>query len=428
MKIHYPIKRKVTITILALTLVAFSQTVKAQFPVPDQALTFDETHESYEPQVNDISGNENDAYWWTYRNGTEEMFGGYRPTAGKYGGSWYISGYHLCCEEMASPSLDFVLLAGNQHVKDAEGFKDSSALYHGGFKKFSVAFWFKSDRDYTANHTPCQPDPVGMHEQEILFSMGSTNGFGISNLKGYYDVKIGYKPAEGDAETKQITYLYTGDGAVNKEWQHITVTFDGTNNGMLTFYLNGEIASTYLGDPNPLETGYPELLPNSTSTEIGAQNNGGLFGNVTAFWNSDRIGQFCITDKDTTYRTGWPAAGYFDDFVFYKDVSLSQEEIQKLYTLGIDSILYGGSTQTIIVPDYNLNYNIYPNPTVDKIKISSNNNNIKNINLNFTLHNILGELVLEKYVVPNETIDISFLKTGLYIAKVNGNTSKLLIK
>jgi hypothetical protein len=398
--------------------------VQGQFPVPDQALIFDEDYTDYNSFVKDTSGNNNDAFWWTYRKGRDDMYGGFKPGEGKFGGAWYMSGYHICCEEMASPSMDFILLAGNQNaIKDAEGFTGESELYHQGFDSLTVAFWFKSDRDYAGTNTPCPPNQTEMHEQEILFSMGSGSGIGIQNFKGYYEVRIG-KSLEGSNETKKITYLYTGAGAVNKEWQHIAVTYDAGNKGALAVYLNGEIATTYLGDPNPLETEFGEIPASSSSSEIGAQNNGGLFGNVPGFFTTSYIGRHCITEEDTTYRTGWPASGYFDEYVFYKNKVLSPAEIQQIYTTGICSLI-GKCEPDAVKPRFISQYKVYPNPAERILQVTSRDEN----QMNLAIYNMLGKEMLRKSIMNEEIVDISSLPKGLYLVKINDkNSTKLVVK
>ncbi len=419
---------KSVLSVLALLgFSSFALQAQNDFPVPSQALLFNNQDSTYQTDVPDSSGNGVDAYWWAYRNGEDQMYAHYAPTGGKFGGAWYISGYHICCEEMASPSMDFILLAGNHNQnKDAEGFKGDNPVYHEGFNSLSLAFWFKSDRNYSEEHTPCPPQPNGMHEQEILVSIGSTNGIAINNFKGYYEVKIGQKAPEGTADSKAITYLYQGEGAVNKEWQHIAITYDGASNGALTVYINGEIAKTYLGDPNPLETGYTELYPDNTSSEIGAQNAGGLFGNVSAFWGADNIGSYCITAADTTYRTGWPANGYYDDYVFYKNVVLTQEQIQCIMNGGIDNAMKGICSSAVKDVKQSPAIRIYPNPSNGTIRLSTDNSNA----MDLRVYNVLGKLVLQRSDIrANQEINISSLNKGVYIVKVNNNlVQKLILK
>jgi hypothetical protein len=294
-----------------------------------------------------------------------------------------------------------------------------------GFNSFTVAFWFKSSRDYTKTHTPCPPDQVGMHEQEVLFSLGGANGIGIKNYMGYYEVKIGYAPTGGTAETKAITYLFNGVGAVTKDWQHIAVTFDSASNGSLAVYIDGVLGTAYLGDPNPVQTGFKGILPASSSTEIGAQNNGGLFGSVSGFWGGGNVGQYCITEADTTYRTGWPAAGDFDDYVFYKNKVLTAEQILELKTKGIKSLLKGEDPNIGINETKAYTYTIYPNPTSGSFKINSNKSEIVDVKI----FGILGKQVLQTRVNTNQDIDISSFEKGVYFVKVNNESvSKMLVK
>lgn len=409
--------------LILLVQLGYSQ---ENFPMPDQALTFDKNTTEWVSTVPDGTGN-NDALWWTYREGTETMYGGYRPEDGKFGGAWYMSGYHICCEEMASPSMDFILLAGsNNQKKDAIGFRDTSELYHRGFESLTVAFWFKSDRDYSLGHTPCPPDQVGMHEQELLFSLGSGNSLAIQNFKGYYEVRLNHTVLDQAAETYKITYVYDGVGAANKEWQHIAVTFDGINNGALAVYIDGALGVPYLGDPNPLETGLDSIPAKVASVELGAQTGGGPFGNVSDFWGAKNVGEYCLTAEDTTYRTGWPAAGYFDDFVFYKDKVLNELEINMLANSGISNLveLIPDNESSVNASEPHLSsYIVYPNPATDFISIKGMDAKLVNV----ALYDILGAKVLEREVNTSAPVDISMIPKGLYFLEIDKKVSQKII-
>lgn len=411
--------------ILFALLFAFVSNGKGQFPVPDIVYLFDDTNEGYSSLVADSSGNENHAYWVNYWDGQETMYAGYYPDSGRFKGSWHISGYHACCEEMASSSMDFILMAGNQHAtKDVEGFKEKSPLFHDGFQSLTVSFWFKSDRNYAASHTPCPPDSNGMHEQEILFSMGNRNALAIQNFKGYYEVRVGYRPEEATPEYKSIQYLWNGTGVAGKQWQHIAVTFDGGNNGELTVYLDGQLAQAYLGDPNPLETGYSEILPDGSSVEFGTQNAGGLFGDPgNGFWGGNAVGLYCVTEADTMkYRTGWPASGDFDDFVLYKNQVLDASQINQLYTNGIADLL-GLATSVDAIETKT--YSIFPNPAKHRITVQGPSSR----EMNVEIYNILGKKVFTTFVKSGTEIDISGMKSGIYLIRVdNVQIEKLLVQ
>ncbi len=414
------------IALACFSFLLISSTLRAQsdFPTPDQALLFDDQDTAYHSTMADSSGNDNNAYWYAYREGKDVEYAQYFPDSGMFGGSWFISGYHICCNEMASPSMDFIILAGNNDpTHDVEGFQGINPLYQEGFTSFTVAFWFKSARDYSKETTPCPPEPTGMHEQELLLSFGAGNGVGINNYKGYYEIKISSTPEGGTAVTGDIPYLYAGEGAVSKQWQHIAVTFDGADNGKLTVYIDGELAKTYLGDPNPLETGITELFPSTRSFELGAQNGPGLFGNVGAFWGGVAE-QYCITEQDTgMYRTGWPASGYYDDYVFYKNQVLTSDQIVQLKDNGIKALMSGDvKVQSVKAPEYR----IYPNPARNSFRINSQ----KNENIDLRIYDVLGKEVLHRTNErTNSQIDISSLRRGFYIIRVNGlSAGKLMVE
>ena len=66
---------------------------------------------------------------------------------------------------------------------------------------------------------------------------------------------------------------------------------------------------------------------------------------------------------------------------------------------------------------------IYPNPAIDFIQLEQ----LKSIK-KYSIYNILGIEVLKGIISPNEKINISNLKSGLYFLKVEGYTSKKFIK
>jgi enediyne biosynthesis protein E4 len=71
---------------------------------------------------------------------------------------------------------------------------------------------------------------------------------------------------------------------------------------------------------------------------------------------------------------------------------------------------------------------IYPNPTTSVLNIDSHENEIDSINI----YNTLGQLVLEiSNLQPSKSIDVSSLKSGNYLVKVNsdkGSSSVKLVK
>ena len=72
-----------------------------------------------------------------------------------------------------------------------------------------------------------------------------------------------------------------------------------------------------------------------------------------------------------------------------------------------------------------IQFSVYPNPSESDITITSANNPISTVEI----YNVLGQRVLnlnfsEKF---SENIDISSLRSGLYLIKINGSTTKKLI-
>jgi hypothetical protein len=72
-----------------------------------------------------------------------------------------------------------------------------------------------------------------------------------------------------------------------------------------------------------------------------------------------------------------------------------------------------------------IQFSVYPNPSESDITITSANNPISTVEI----YNVLGQLVLNLNFSDNfsENIDISSLRSGLYLIKINGSTTKKLI-
>jgi hypothetical protein len=328
---------------------------------------------------------------------------------------------------MCYSSEDFILLAGNNNANDIAECRDPHPLFHTGMKSLTVMFWFKSNRDYTlTNKIPCpKGTSLGMHEQELLFSHGKRNGIAIANDKGFYNVKVGYRPPEGTEVKQEIRLVYNGVNRVEKDWQHIAVTFDGTQNGKLTVYVDGEIGVSGYADPNPVESGYDSIRTDRSSTEIGAQNNAGLFGDPGDGFFTGAYVECCCPEGGMypKYRTGWPAGGYYDEFVFFKDTALTQEQIQLIMNQGIVSAMSGGN-QNLIKTKQQIVSSVYPNPATGTITVRMADQYRENM----TIINVIGKVVLQKQVINGDRIDISSLETGIYFVRLGENISKLVIQ
>ena len=86
--------------------------------------------------------------------------------------------------------------------------------------------------------------------------------------------------------------------------------------------------------------------------------------------------------------------------------------------------LYDGSTGSVNEAIFS-KLNIFPNPASAFFEISSDVGALKGFTIQ--LYNVLGKQVLERVASNSETVDISFLKGGIYILKISkGNEQKTL--
>jgi hypothetical protein len=71
------------------------------------------------------------------------------------------------------------------------------------------------------------------------------------------------------------------------------------------------------------------------------------------------------------------------------------------------------------------NFNLYPNPAKNKLKVNSKNEPLKQIEV----FNVLGQRIINLNFSSSlsENIDISSLNTGMYLVKINNLTTKRLI-
>ncbi|MDD4217824.1 MAG: T9SS type A sorting domain-containing protein [Bacteroidales bacterium] len=76
--------------------------------------------------------------------------------------------------------------------------------------------------------------------------------------------------------------------------------------------------------------------------------------------------------------------------------------------------LYGDCFITNSIEIQSDKLSIYPNPCDSKIFIATQNNN----KLKFDIIDISGKIVMTNYVVNNESVDISQLKTSLYTIRI----------
>jgi len=126
--------------------------------------------------------------------------------------------------------------------------------------------------------------------------------------------------------------------------------------------------------------------------------------NIIGFNATNNPNLTCIIVDNATYSTAnWTAIDATSAFVN------SQAECD---ALGIE--------------DTNLEeaINIYPNPVKNNFTITNNGNFVIN---KITIHNLLGKIVYQANAIKNN-IDISNLKEGIYLVKLNSNTISVIKK
>ena len=91
----------------------------------------------------------------------------------------------------------------------------------------------------------------------------------------------------------------------------------------------------------------------------------------------------------------------------------------------IDNFEYIQNPNASIIDNTNLGFKITPNPVTDYIVINSEASIVENL----VIYNILGKKIMVKdnYLI-NEKLDVSNLKSGIYLIKINNNIQKFIKK
>jgi choice-of-anchor B domain-containing protein len=124
-------------------------------------------------------------------------------------------------------------------------------------------------------------------------------------------------------------------------------------------------------------------------------------------------------------------------FIISQDISEGTELTDGVYTINFETEDASGNfascsfqltvDETLSIEDNELNNSvvIFPNPSSDVITISSKNQVITDI----TIFDLLGnKIYTESNInVENKVVNISSLNSGLYLVKINGNTTRRLI-
>lgn len=147
--------------------------------------------------------------------------------------------------------------------------------------------------------------------------------------------------------------------------------------------------------------------------------NGNPLVNVTINYNhgtqlTNAQGQFSITVPENETITITPI---LNDYIF--------TPTDTTITASSDIPDINFIAQTISAHEINsINFAIFPNPAANNINIS-----INQINVDMEIYNIIGEKILETKLTNFEnSIDISSLKKGAYIIKVNNTVKNIIVQ
>lgn len=442
----------------------FSMVLKAQdIPTPSAYYNFNtdwlidenKTEKETATKLLDNSGNNLDAVWYNYNAEFPSEYGGFKDEAGKWGAAAFLSGYKSLCDDAPgfpggnapAASRDVIIFAGNGNP-DGWDVIDTSSIWQGPREAFTVAYWWKTERDLTANfNNPCPPDEIpDWAEEESQFDGASFNGVDIRCYYNYF--KFGWRNgSDGVDEAHESGYFVpaSGDAPAKGEWVHVAITFDGST-GELTLYLNGTIATDWEDEPdanpNPVQTGYtqfdgttfdPDIVSIPSGSVIFGANNGPSPSGRNSggnFWGEvpEYDGKFGWIEDH--YRLGWPARGYLDEFAYWKDVALTKTQIEAIVNSEISTLLDGTG-----IADYDYNkdlFNVFPNPSNGEFTLQISSKITEDGIL--TVMNMNGTTVYEQAVeAKSNQLKLNLSVTpGLYLVKYQAgtqiNVERLIVK
>ncbi|NPA36369.1 MAG: T9SS type A sorting domain-containing protein [Chlorobi bacterium] len=452
-------KKYLLIVMMVVPVLVAAQTV----PAPTAYFDFNtdwSTTENHNANPLDMGTNvpgntDNGVYaaWYNYNSEFPSLYSGFRDGEGKFNGAAYFAGYKCVCNDdpdypgdnSPAAARDVLFFAGNASQKAyARNVMDTSALWQGVRTSFTIAYWWRTDRELEGNYTnACPPDEKpDWGEEETQFDGGAFNGIDINCWYNYY--KIGWRNgSDGVDDSHQSDYFMPADGNVpgKGDWIHVAVTFDGST-GLLSFYLNGELAVDYdgntEGNPNPIQTGYTQFDAVTFDEDIvGIARGAVLFGATNGaspsgknsggeFWGEvpEYEGKYGYIEDH--YRLGWPARGYLDEFAYWKDVALTQDQIKLVMDNEISSIVTG-------IRNHKVNYGtlkVFPTTSNGNFTVELNNENAGSL----SVINMLGVKVYEKNIEKGTaSVNISLsVNPGIYLVRFDSdasyNISKIIIR
>jgi len=405
----------------------------------------------------DNSGNGLYAAWYNYNSEFPALYSSFKSGEGKFNGAAYFAGYKSICNDVDddgnvidnSPAAarDVLFFAGNASKKAyAKNVIDTSSLWQGVRKSFTIAYWWKSDRELdTKYNNACPPDEKpDWGEVETHFDGGAFNGIDIISWFNYY--KIGWRNGSDGVDVSHQSYWFMpADGNVpdKGDWIHVAVTFDGST-GLLALYLNGEPAVNADPDedeesnPNPIQTGYTQFDAVTFDEEIvsiargavlfGATNGASPSGTNAGgeFWGEVPHHEGKYGYIEDHYRMGWPARGYLDEFAYWKNVALTKDQIKTIMNNEISSVVTG-------IRDNKVRYNalkVFPTTGAGNFTVELNNESSGSL----SVINMLGVTVFEKGIEKGTgciNVNLS-VNPGIYLVRFDSenshNVSKIIIR
>ncbi len=448
--------RKILLSVTGWLFIAFLSLAQDTIPQPTVYLNFNSDWFTTENKLGDNAtkvplseGVAQDAVWYNYNGNFPPPYAGYRDgDTLKFGGAAFFSGYKSVCNDDPSfpgdnspaASRDVLFFAGNDNVDNWDVI-DTSSYWQGVRKSFTLAYWWRSERALTANTINACPDDNQLPdwgEEETQFDGGAFNGIDILCYYNYY--KIGWRNGSDGVDDAHVSGYFVpskDDGTPDAqpepgEWVHVAVTFDGST-GELTLYLNGTLAVDWEGNPannpNPIQTGYSQFDavsfdPDVVGTPYGAV----LFGATNgpspsgknsggAFWGEVPQYEGKYGYIEDHYRLGWPARGYLDEFAYWKDTVLTQDQIKTVMNNEIEQLLNPtGISKKYVNDDL---FNIYPNPSDGEFTVNLHRSVQQGGKVE--IYNTLGAKIYEEALVPGDQqvrIDKD-LAPGLYMIKTS---------
>ncbi len=461
--------KRILFLTVGLLMFVLSGMAQNTIPAPTVYLNFnsdwfvnDNVVSDFATKVPLSSGRAQDPVWYNYNGNFPSLYGGYRTgDTLKFGGAAFFSGYKSVCDDdpdfpgdnSPAASRDALFFAGNNNVNNWDVI-DTSSLWQGVRKSFTLAYWWRSERPLTGNlinACPADNEIPDWGEEETQFDGGSFNGIDINCWYNYY--KIGWRNgSDGVDESHASDYFVPSkeDGSPDNapapgEWVHVAVTFDGST-GLLTLYLNGTVAVDFEGkttNPNPIQTGYSQFDAVTFDPEIvGTPYGSVLFGATNgpspsgknsggAFWGEvpEYEGKFGYVEDH--YRLGWPARGFLDEFAYWKDTVLTQEQIRTIMNNEIEGLIPTGIHHSGI-KEGEIIFSVYPNPSAGDFMVEIRGDNP--VGGKIEVFNAIGAKVVEKEIMPGEK-QVRFnedLVPGLYFVRTSldgkSTAERLIIK